>query len=115
MAESEELEIDVETHEGATVMKPVGDVDLSRSPVLRNAIRSALNDKPDKLIVELSGVSYMDSSGVATLVEAMQITRKIQAKLVLCNLTDRVQSIFEIARLDQVFTITDDLDSAKAV
>ena len=115
MTEPEELDIGVESHEGTTVMKPVGDVDLSRSPVLRNAIRSALDDRPGKLIIDLSSVSYMDSSGVATLVEAMQISRKIKARLVLCSLTERVQSIFEIARLDQVFAITDDLDSAKAV
>ena len=44
----------------------------------------------------------------------MQISRKVNAKLVLCSMTDRVYSIFEIARLDQVFTITPDIDSALA-
>ena len=44
----------------------------------------------------------------------MQISRKNNAKLVLCSMTERVHSIFEIARLDQVFTIKPDIDSALA-
>jgi anti-sigma B factor antagonist len=47
----------------------------------------------------------MDSSGVATLVEAMQVARKQGGRLVLCGLQEKVRSIFEIARLDMVFTI----------
>ena len=47
----------------------------------------------------------MDSSGVATLVEAMQLSRKQNASLVLFSMQDKVRSIFEIARLDRVFTI----------
>ena len=56
-----------------------------------------------------------DSSGVATLVEAMQQTRRRGVKLVLCNMQEKVRSIFEIARLDTVFTIVDNTDQAMAV
>ncbi|MFI4871670.1 MAG: STAS domain-containing protein [Phycisphaerales bacterium JB061] len=114
MADSVDLEITWDTRDGATILTPLGDVDLSRSPCLRNDIRKAFDSSPAKLVIELSGVSYMDSSGVATLVEAMQISRKSNAKLVLCSMTERVHSIFEIARLDQVFTIKPDIDSALA-
>ncbi len=58
-----------------------------------------------RVVVDLSGVPYMDSSGVATLVEAMQVARKTRTVLILCNLTDRVRSIFEIAKLEMVFRI----------
>ena len=54
----------------------------------------------------------MDSSGVATFIEAMQVARKHQTSLVLCNLQDRVRSIFEIARLEMVFTIASDTEAA---
>jgi anti-sigma B factor antagonist len=54
----------------------------------------------------------MDSSGVATLVEAMQIARKQSTRLVLCGMQSKVRSIFEIARLDRVFTIVDDREAA---
>lgn len=109
-----ELEVVWESRNGVTILRPAGDIDLSRSPILRNDIRKALGDKPRRLVIELSGVAYMDSSGVATLVEAMQLARKINASLVLCALTDRVHSIFEIARLDQFFTIHVDLNAALA-
>ena len=114
MAESADLQINWDSRDGTTILSPLGDVDLSRSPCLRNDIRKAFDGSPQKLVIELSSVSYMDSSGVATLVEAMQISRKNNAKLVLCSMTERVHSIFEIARLDQVFTIKPDIDSALA-
>ena len=114
MAESQDLEINWETQGETTILRPLGDVDLSRSPSLRNDIRKAFESPPRKLVIELSGVSYMDSSGVATLVEAMQLSRKKDTRLVLCCMTDRVHSIFEIARLDQVFRIVPDIESALA-
>lgn len=96
----------------ATVLSPIGDVDLNASPVLRNEIKKAHAARPQRLIVDLSAVPYMDSSGVATLVEAMQLSRRNNTRLVLCGMQDKVRSIFEIARLDTVFTITPDVDSA---
>ena len=56
----------------------------------------------------------MDSSGVATFVEAMQLARRKGSRLVLCDLQERVRSIFEIARLDMVFTIVDSTEEALA-
>lgn len=112
MASPNELEVIWESRDGATILRPDGDIDLSHSPTLRNDIRKAIDEKAAKLIIDLAGVSYMDSSGVATLVEAMQLSRKANSKLVLCALTDRVHSIFEIARLDQFFTICTTLDEA---
>ncbi|MEM9166587.1 MAG: STAS domain-containing protein [Planctomycetota bacterium] len=114
MDEPDDIQISSETIGAAVVVRPVGDIDLSRSPVLRESIRSALSDGPGRLVVDLAGVDYMDSSGVATLVEAMQLTKRGGHDLVLCSLTDRVRSIFEIARLEQVFRIEQDVDAALA-
>ena len=107
-----DLEVTIERTEDATFVRPAGDIDLSRAPALRQWIGEAMSEKPAKLIVDLASVPYMDSSGVATLVEAMQVARRQSAKLVLCGLQDKVRSIFEIARLDMVFTITDDAEAA---
>ena len=112
MADTDTIEIKVESRNGATIVRPKGDVDLQRSPILRDQLKSVSEKKPGRLIVDLSDVSYMDSSGVATLVEAMQLARRGKYPLVLCSLQDRVKSIFEIARLDTVFQIAPDLDSA---
>ena len=94
------------------ILQPVGDVDLSRAPSLRTSISDVQRGKPKRLVIDLHEVPYMDSSGVATLVEAMQIARKSGGRLILCGLQTRVRSIFEIARLDSVFTIVDSAEKA---
>ncbi len=108
----EDGNIKVERGDEAVFVAPSGDVDLSRSPALRSALRSAQSGKPPRVVVDLSEVDYMDSSGVATLVEAYQIARRNSTRMVLCGLRDRVRSIFEIARLDTVFAIVDSRDAA---
>lgn len=112
MHDADSLEVKVEQRDNAVLLFPVGEVDLHRSPALREKLKSAAQQRPRRLIVDLSGVPYMDSSGVATLVEAMQITRKQATELILCNMQDKVRSIFEIARLDTVFRIAPDTDAA---
>jgi anti-sigma B factor antagonist len=106
------LEVGVEKRDDAVILKPVGDVDLNSSPALRAELMQAQEEKPKRLIVDLSEVHYMDSSGVATLVEAMKGQRQRSGTLVLCCMQERVRSIFEIARLDIVFNIVDSLDDA---
>jgi anti-sigma B factor antagonist len=89
-----------------------GDIDLSRSPELRNHLLAISKKKPARLVVDLSDVPYMDSSGVATLVETLQQQRRNQGRMILCCMQQKVRSIFEIARLDMVFTIVDDKQTA---
>jgi anti-sigma B factor antagonist len=103
-----------QTKGNAVVISPSGDIDLTASPMLRQELKrmQAARPAPARLVVDLSKVPYMDSSGVATLVEAMQTARKQGTKMVLCGLVERVRSIFEIARLDTVFTIVPDEDAA---
>lgn len=108
------LEVNIQASAGRIVVAPSGDVDLNCSRDLQSHLRRAMEGKPKLVIVDLTKVPYMDSSGVATLVEAMQIARKQSTKLVLCALQDKVRSIFEIARLDRVFTIVGDLETASA-
>lgn len=109
---SDEMVVRIEERDGSVLVSPEGDVDLHRSPSLRDQLRKAAAKRPKRLVVDLSAVPYMDSSGVATLVEAMQITRKQSTALALCGLQDRVRSIFEIARLDMVFRIYPDAAAA---
>src|ERR1043165_3326344 len=112
MADDTGIKVTSEDKDGATIIAPEGDVDLSGSPVLGTALRQAQNARPKRLIVQLGLVDYMDSSGVATLVEALQIARRNNTRMVLCGMKDRVRSIFEIARLDTVFTIALSRDAA---
>jgi len=112
MPEEAGIKVSTSAVDGATVVAPEGDIDLARSPTLRTSLRQAQNAKPGRLIIDLGLVDYMDSSGVATLVEALQIARRNNTKMVLCGMKDRVRSIFEIARLDTVFTIAASREAA---
>lgn len=114
MAASDTVITSSETIEDGMLVQPSGEIDFSRSPSLRAELLEVLTNKsPKRLIIDLALVDYMDSSGVATLVEAMQQQRKKNQKLVLCNLQPKVKSIFEIARLDMVFLIVDGTEDAK--
>lgn len=92
---------------GISVIIPTEDIDMSRSPVLRSAIKQELKPGLQRMVIDLSGVQYMDSSGLATLVEAMRIAKNSDVGLHLCAMTAKVRAIFEIARLDAFFSIKD--------
>ncbi|MCC7145998.1 MAG: STAS domain-containing protein [Phycisphaeraceae bacterium] len=103
----------IQTLPDGILVQLAGDIDFGKAPDLRVQLMQQLQTNPKRLIVDLSKVSYMDSSGVATLVEALQGSRQAGGKMVLCNLQPKVRGIFEIARLDQVFTIVADQKSAE--
>jgi anti-sigma B factor antagonist len=113
MSTNQDLPIQIDAITDGVVIRPSGDIDLSRAPSLRTQIAEVFKTTPMRMIVDLSDVPYMDSSGVATLVEGMQIASRSGTKFILLGLQDRVRSIFEIARLDTVFTITLDMEAAE--
>ncbi len=107
MSQREPVISEAETLQQGLRVRVHGEIDYSRAPELRQALLEQLEAAPARLIVDLSDVPYMDSSGVATLVEALQVQRAKGHELVLCSLQPKVKGIFEIARLDSVFQIVD--------
>lgn len=97
MAKNDTVPVVTQPLKDGVLLAPSGEIDLLRSPSMRSQIAAAMTAKPRRVVVDLSGVPYMDSSGVATLVEALQAARKTGAKLVLCA-GPRVKSILEISR-----------------
>ncbi|MSR18701.1 MAG: anti-sigma factor antagonist [Phycisphaerales bacterium] len=91
------------------LLRPSGEVDMARSPALRAKLQEAFRARPQprRVVVDLTLVPYMDSSGVATLVEALQSASRAGTELVLCGLSPRVKSIFQISRLYSIFTISE--------
>jgi anti-sigma B factor antagonist len=87
------------------VLDAVGDIDLHRSADFQQALVEPLAKHPTVMIVNLAGVPYMDSSGVASLVKLLARVRRDKVALRLAALTPRVRSVFEITRLDTVFDI----------
>ena len=98
---------------GWSVIDVSGEVDLSWSQDVRRCVLDALgNGAP--LAVVLSAVSYIDSSGIAALVEGFQQARSKAQKFALVAPSEPVRSVLELARLDRVFPIYEDLPAARA-
>ena len=112
--DEQHLQCEVSTTDGVTQIVPCGDIDMSRSAEFRVVIKPAVEAKPKKIIVDLQFVPYMDSSGIATLIEGLQLSKQENISFLLCSLSEGVQSIVELARLDKIFTIYTNIEEAIA-
>lgn len=96
------------------VVAPEGEIDLHSSPLVKEQIEPLITQQRPNVVVDLAGVSYIDSSGLAVLIEAMQRVQAYSGKFSLCGLRENVRHIFAIARLDQVFKIFADQNAARS-
>lgn len=107
------VEITTERLEAAVLMRLKGDVDMNSSPDVRSSLGAVFAQGGARaLLIGLSEVRYMDSSGIATLVEAMQNCMKKGMRLRLVELSPSVRDVFELARLSSVFEIFPGVDEA---
>lgn len=106
--------LDITTAEqgGAVVVKLSGEVDLNVSPMLRQQLKGLTAAKHKLIVIDMAGVPYIDSSGVATLVECLQGLSRYGGTLRLAALGDRTRSVFEISRLDSVFSMMPTVEKA---
>jgi anti-sigma B factor antagonist len=95
-----------------TLVRLRGEVDLSWSQQVRRTILAALV-VTGKVGVEMSEVSYIDSSGIAALVEGLQNAKSKGKQFALVAVSTAVMAVLQLARLDRVFTIFPDLESAR--
>ena len=94
---------------GAVIVALEGDVDLQSSPDARKVLLECVGRKKP-VLVDLSGVGYIDSSGVASLVESLQTARKSGSNLILVAVSEGALRVLQLARLDKVFTICDTVE-----
>src|SRR5438876_3519134 len=98
-----------------SVFTPEGAIDLHVSPELRASLRAIIDDeKPRRLVVDLSRVPYIDSSGIAVLIGALQSLELEGGVFLLAGAQEAVRMIFESARLDQYFRLFPDVKAAVA-
>jgi anti-sigma B factor antagonist len=110
-----DISVRMETEKATAIIEVKGDIDLYSSPQVRQTVLDTLNKKEAKrVIVDLIGVRYVDSSGVASLVEGLQLSRKSQVRFVLCGLNKAPKQVLELTRLIKVFEIHDTLEAALA-
>ncbi|HHO68339.1 MAG TPA: anti-sigma factor antagonist [Gammaproteobacteria bacterium] len=103
----------VQDSNGFTVVQLSGEIDLRNSPEARKLILTSLK-KQKHVMVDLSAVEYIDSSGVASLVEGFQYARSNDLEFGLLGVSDAAMNVLRLARLDQVFRIYDSLDDRLA-
>ena len=105
---------DIRYSDGAAVVKLAGEIDMSHSPGVHQALVEILENRPTRLVIDLTDVSYMDSSGVGILVDALRRVRVSSAKLALVAVAPRVLSVLQITKLDQFFEMYQTVEEALA-
>ncbi len=104
------MEAKLSERDGVTILHVTGEININTSPDLRKAFEK---NTGKKVIVDLEKVNYIDSSGLATLVEMLKKVKNQGGSLGLAGMTDKVRSLFEITKLDKLFLVY--RDQAEAV
>ena len=98
----------------SNVLSLKDEIDLHVPPSVTASLNEMIKKKPERLVVDLSGVPYIDSAGLAALIGAMQEVEGYSGKFLLAGLQETVRAVLESSRLDQVFQIFPDADAALA-
>lgn len=100
------MDINVKREGECSVVEVSGDIDLYSSPKLRETVLDLLQKRDQKqVIINLAQVEYVDSSGIASLVEGLQEAKKRKARFVLVGLNEGPRHVLELTRLISVFEI----------
>jgi anti-sigma B factor antagonist len=102
------MKITIQTTQGVTVVRLGGRFDAHEVPDVRKALGDVTGQGNTKIVVNLAEVNFVDSSGLATLVQGMKHCRSAGGDLYLCNLRQPVRVIFELTRLDRAFAVFGD-------
>ncbi len=106
------MKIEVRDFQDIKVMALLGEIDMYSSPDLRAEIMALIHKKVTPLFVDFKAVPYIDSSGIATFVEALKSMMSYDGKLKLIGLVEAVREIFTFSKLDKVFEIYETLEEA---
>lgn len=99
---------------GANVLPLKGEIDLHVSPTVTQLLNAMTDEKPERIVIDLSGATYIDSAGLAALILAAQTVEAYGGRFLLAGVDETMRSIFETSRLDQIFEIFADVDAALA-
>lgn len=101
------MKISARRVDAATVVDVSGNIDMSNSPEVRKALLSEFRQRGVKVALNLSGVGYIDSSGVASLIEALKASRDSGSRFVLFGLNESAREVLKISRLLKLFEVYD--------
>jgi anti-sigma B factor antagonist len=108
------MEVEKLDIQGVPALKISGEIDLHASPKLRQAMTEYAVLKSPRLVLDMSGVDYIDSSGLAVLIEYIKEAQSFGGKLGLFGLRDKVLSVFRLVGLDRFFLLEDSIENILA-
>jgi anti-sigma B factor antagonist len=109
------VQIAARSLDGSTIFDISGDIDLAHSPQMRKALLGEIREKRiPKVFLNLKNVRYIDSSGIASLVEGLKASRDVGSRLILFGLSNSVREVMQLSRLQKIFEIFDDEQQALA-
>jgi anti-sigma B factor antagonist len=109
------LQISARYLDQTTILDVSGDIDLASSPELRKALLRELRElRIPRVVLNLKAVDYVDSSGVASLVEALKASRDQGARLILFGLNSAVREVLQLSKLLKIFEIAETEEQAVA-
>ena len=101
--------------EKITIFDVSGDIDLASSPQLRKALLRELRElRMPRVVLNLKAVRYMDSSGVASLVEGLKASRDVGSRFILFGLNTTVRDVLQLSKLLKIFEISESEEQAVA-
>ena len=98
-----------------TIFDVSGDIDLANSPAVRKALLKEIrDDRTPRVVMNLSNVRYIDSSGVASLVEGLKAARDVGSRFILFGLSTSAREVLQLSRLLRIFEVYDNEEQALA-
>lgn len=107
-----DLRLDVSQRDGWSVLAVGGEVDVATAPRLREKLIELVNAGNHRIVVDLSAVEFLDSTGLGVLVGALKRVRTHDGDLALVCTESRVLKVFEITGLTKVFAMHGSVDEA---
>jgi anti-sigma B factor antagonist len=95
-----------------TVVELTGEIDVSCAPQLKDLLQGLIDEGKNQLLIDLTGVPFMDSTGLGIFINALKRSRQANGEIKLVNPQEGLRKVFSITQTDKVFSIFDSVDEA---
>ena len=102
-----ELALSSSRFDDVTVVRVAGEVDVYSAPALKDRLEESVAEPPHRVVVDLADVTFLDSTGLGTLVGALKAAEKLGGTVSITGAHERVLKLFRITGLDEVFTVSE--------
>lgn len=101
-----------QTEGGVTVVAPSGRLDVAGAPALKDAMKEVVQNGPPRVVIDMEGISFVDSTGLGSVIAALKQIRNRQGELRLAAPNQQVRVVLELTTLDKVFPYFATLEEA---